>query len=196
MKYIKKYFDNYITSLLTHELTHSLEFSEKVKNNSKHITKEILLNHMNNSMKNNDLTKVSKDWFYFLNLVYLNLSFEVNARIPQLYSMIEDKDMKTQDDFWTEVKKTNVWEEMLLLKDFNDNLTDAERLTQFTKKFPCKINLIEYNNTNDKRFKKSHEENVKEFVGLLESKNIITNVRTSRGEDIDAACGQLANKIK
>jgi len=55
--------------------------------------------------------------------------------------------------------------------------------------------LIEYNNTNDTRFNKSDRDSLGRFVNLLRGeKNMIVNIRKSKGEDIDAACGQLVNK--
>lgn len=57
-----------------------------------------------------------------------------------------------------------------------------------------KINIIEYNSTSDKRFRRSSNENFDAFVKFLKSRNMVVNVRRSRGMDIDAACGQLAGK--
>lgn len=85
--------------------------------------------------------------------------------------------------------------EYLMLKNWNDSLADAKKLYAFCRPFPVKINLIEYNATNS-GFEKSPEENVREFIRFLESKNMIVNVRHSRGKDIDAACGQLVRNAK
>ena len=91
--------------------------------------------------------------------------------------------------------KNRITFEYLILSRFNDTLADAKELAEFCKNFPCKINIIEYNHVEGTGFKKSTDLNVKAFTGFLETKNIIVNVRKSRGEDIAAACGQLANKI-
>lgn len=80
--------------------------------------------------------------------------------------------------------------EYLLLKNWNDSINDAKRLFHFCRPIPVKINLIEYNPT-DSGFEKSPEEHVRRFVDFLESKNLIVNIRHSRGQDIAAACGQL-----
>ncbi|MBQ7549931.1 MAG: 23S rRNA (adenine(2503)-C(2))-methyltransferase RlmN [Bacteroidales bacterium] len=85
--------------------------------------------------------------------------------------------------------------EYLMLKNWNDSLADAKKLFAFCRPFPVKINLIEYNATQS-GFEKSNEETVREFIAFLESKNMIVNVRHSRGKDIDAACGQLVKKVK
>jgi len=85
--------------------------------------------------------------------------------------------------------------EYIIFKDFNDELEDAIELYQFAKITPCKINIIEYNPIDDGQFKQADKHKVDKFVVFLESKNLIVNVRRSRGKDIDAACGQLANKL-
>jgi len=84
--------------------------------------------------------------------------------------------------------------EYLLLKDFNDSLADAQKLAEYCKIVPCKVNLIEFNATGDGLFKKSPKLKTEAFYNFLESKNMVVNIRSSRGEDIDAACGQLANR--
>jgi len=86
--------------------------------------------------------------------------------------------------------------EYILFRDFNDSLDDASQLARFCRAFPVKVNLIEYNPVDGVAFKKSLPESTDEFAKFLEEKNMIVNVRRSRGKDIDAACGQLANKNK
>jgi 23S rRNA (adenine2503-C2)-methyltransferase len=85
--------------------------------------------------------------------------------------------------------------EYIIFKDFNDEIKDAQELADFAKITPCKINIIEYNPIDDGEFKQANTAKVDRFVEHLESKNMIVNVRRSRGKDIDAACGQLANKL-
>lgn len=86
--------------------------------------------------------------------------------------------------------------EYIIFKDFNDNLEDAQELAEFSKCVPCKINIIEYNPIDGGDFQQADKEKVDAFARYLENKNLIVNVRRSRGKDIDAACGQLANKNK
>jgi 23S rRNA (adenine2503-C2)-methyltransferase len=83
--------------------------------------------------------------------------------------------------------------EYLLLKDINDSQRDAEILAAYCRAFPVKINLIEFNAT-DSPFQRSEPENVKRFIQFLESRNMVVNLRHSRGKDIAAACGQLIKK--
>ncbi|KPK85094.1 MAG: hypothetical protein AMS27_08375 [Bacteroides sp. SM23_62_1] len=86
--------------------------------------------------------------------------------------------------------------EYLLLRDFNDTLSDARELAHFCRISPCKINLIEYNEVEGSPFKRSAPEKTYEFMKFLQSRNLVVNLRKSRGADIDAACGQLAGKHK
>jgi 23S rRNA (adenine2503-C2)-methyltransferase len=89
---------------------------------------------------------------------------------------------------------TRVTFEYILFKNFNDSIEDAQELARFCKHVPCKINIIEYNSIGDGEFEQATREKLDAFTKFLESKNLIVNVRRSRGKDIDAACGQLANK--
>jgi 23S rRNA (adenine2503-C2)-methyltransferase len=86
--------------------------------------------------------------------------------------------------------------EYIIFKNFNDQLEDAQELAEFAKCVPCKINIIEYNPIDDSEFQQADRANVDNFAAYLEAKNLVVNVRRSRGKDIDAACGQLANKNK
>jgi 23S rRNA (adenine2503-C2)-methyltransferase len=86
--------------------------------------------------------------------------------------------------------------EYLLMEGINDSLKDAKELAEYCKSFPVKINVIEYNSTSDKRFARSSNTAFDEFVTFLKGRNMVVNVRRSRGMDIDAACGQLAGKKK
>jgi len=86
--------------------------------------------------------------------------------------------------------------EYIIFKDFNDGIEDAADLAQFCKNVPCKINIIEYNPIDDGEFQQADIEKVNRFAVYLEERNLVVNIRRSRGKDIDAACGQLANKNK
>jgi 23S rRNA (adenine2503-C2)-methyltransferase len=83
--------------------------------------------------------------------------------------------------------------EYLLLDNVNDSVKDAEKLALFCRAFPVKINIIEYNSNPFTTYRQSTEERLADFVAYLESKNMLVQVRRSRGKDIDAACGQLVN---
>jgi len=91
---------------------------------------------------------------------------------------------------------TRITFEYIIFKDFNDKLEDAQELAEFAKCVPCKINIIEYNPIDEGGFQKADIGKVDAFAKYLEDRNMVVHVRRSRGKDIDAACGQLANKNK
>jgi 23S rRNA (adenine2503-C2)-methyltransferase len=93
-------------------------------------------------------------------------------------------------------KKTNkrFTIEYILFGNFNDSVADAKELALFCRNFPVKINIIEYNPVNGTGYTRSDPDKTTAFVHFLESRNLVVNVRQSRGKDIDAACGQLAGK--
>tara|TARA_Y100000589_G_scaffold22763_1_gene18939 strand:- start:581 stop:1630 length:1050 start_codon:yes stop_codon:yes gene_type:complete len=97
--------------------------------------------------------------------------------------------------YFYEKTQTRITYEYIIFKDFNDEISDAKELASFAKITPCKINIIEYNPIDNGEFQQAKREKVDAFVNFIEGKNIIVNVRRSRGKDIDAACGQLANKL-
>lgn len=90
--------------------------------------------------------------------------------------------------------ESRVTYEYIVFNGFNDEISDARELAEFCKNIPCKVNLIEYNPIEGGDFSNAREDKLEAFKDFLESRNIIVNIRRSRGKDIDAACGQLANK--
>lgn len=86
--------------------------------------------------------------------------------------------------------------EYIVFNNFNDSLQDAKELWAFSKKVPARINIIEYNPIAEANFRNTEADKLTKFAAFLEDKGVTVNVRRSRGKDIDAACGQLANKNK
>ncbi|HAR19300.1 MAG TPA: 23S rRNA (adenine(2503)-C(2))-methyltransferase RlmN, partial [Cytophagales bacterium] len=86
--------------------------------------------------------------------------------------------------------------EYIVFKNFNDSLVDARELAEFAKRVPAKINIIQYNPIAEAEYQNADPVSLQEFQSYLERKDLVVNVRRSRGKDIDAACGQLANKTK
>lgn len=131
----------------------------------------------------------------------VNFALSLHSAIPEkraaIMSITESntlEDLKEAVRYFHEQTGVRVTYEYTLLKGVNDTLDDAKALAEFCKISPCKINLIEYNEVAQTSFQKSSKKNTKTFDDFLLSKNLIVNYRRSRGDDIDAACGQLANK--
>lgn len=84
--------------------------------------------------------------------------------------------------------------EYIAFQDFNDSLEDARNLVKLCKRFPVRVNIIEYNPIGGVPFEKASEHRIDDFAQYLRDHKVMVTVRRSRGKDIDAACGQLANK--
>jgi len=97
-------------------------------------------------------------------------------------------------EYW--YKKTNrqITYEYVIWKGINDCQQDIDALVKFCKYVPSKVNIIEYNPIDDGLYQQASQESLDGYTRALESNRIVVNVRRSRGKDIDAACGQLANK--
>ena len=96
--------------------------------------------------------------------------------------------------YWYEKTKSIITFEYIVWKDINDTQNDIDALVRFCKKVPSKVNLIEYNSIGDDQFKQADSSSIDAYIEALERNRIVAVVRRSRGKDIDAACGQLANK--
>jgi 23S rRNA (adenine2503-C2)-methyltransferase len=97
-------------------------------------------------------------------------------------------------NYFYEKTGTRVTFEFIVFKDFNDSVQDAEELLAFCKRTTAKVNIIEYNPIDGGEFEQTLPDRLNVFKYVLEDEGVIVNVRRSRGKDIDAACGQLANK--
>ena len=135
--------------------------------------------------------------------VKFNLALSLHAANDEKRNKImeinETNDLETLREaleYFHEKTGSRVTFEYIIFKDFNDSLQDARELAEFTKCVPCKINIIEYNPIDNGEFQQADAAKVDAFAQFLEDRNLIVNVRRSRGKDIDAACGQLANKNK
>lgn len=120
---------------------------------------------------------------------------EKRSEVMEINQSNDLESLRSALEYFHEKTGTRVTFEYILFKGFNDSIEDASKLAAFARCVPCKINLIEYNPIGDARFQRSEDHDTEAFKRFLESKNLIVNVRRSRGKDIDAACGQLANKI-
>src|ERR1051326_3747144 len=91
--------------------------------------------------------------------------------------------------------KNEITFEYILFKDFNDSIKDADELIKIYRQVPADlINIIEYNPIDAAKFVKPDQETIEKFMNHLSKSRVNARLRRSRGKDIDAACGQLANK--
>ena len=104
------------------------------------------------------------------------------------------KDLRKALQFWYAKTKRRITYEYVVWEGVNDSIKDILALIDFCKFAPCKVNIIEYNPIDDGVFQQAKPKVIAQYVSMLEAKNITVTVRRSRGKDIDAACGQLANK--
>jgi 23S rRNA (adenine2503-C2)-methyltransferase len=133
--------------------------------------------------------------------VKFNLAVSLHSAIDSVRTAIMPfnesfplQDLKDSLVYWYEKTGSRVSYEYVVWKDINDNDAAIRSLVSFCKIIPCKVNLIEYNPIEDDFFVQAPPETMEKYVNALERHRIVVNVRRSRGKDIDAACGQLANK--
>ena len=103
-------------------------------------------------------------------------------------------DIKESLLYWYSKTKRRITFEYIVWKGINDSIDDINALVSYCKSIPSKVNLIEYNTIGDKNFISATDNIINLYKDLLEKNKITVTVRRSRGKDIDAACGQLANK--
>ena len=104
------------------------------------------------------------------------------------------EDIKESLLYWYSKTKRRITFEYIVWKGINDTVEDVNALVSYCKSIPSKVNLIEYNTIGDKNFISASDNIINLYKDLLEKNKITVTVRRSRGKDIDAACGQLANK--
>jgi 23S rRNA (adenine2503-C2)-methyltransferase len=97
-------------------------------------------------------------------------------------------------DYFYQKTKNKITFEYIAFQNFNDSLEDAKNLLKLCRRIPAKVNVIEYNPIDNAPFVKSDVYKVDQFAQYLRKHGVAITVRRSRGRDIDAACGQLANK--
>jgi len=128
----------------------------------------------------------------------VSLHSAINETRNSIMPFNEKMDLKKLLDslvYWYDKTKSIITYEYVIWKGINDSEKDIEALINFCKKAPSKVNLIQYNSIDDSSFVQASESVISEYVSRLEKNKISVTIRKSRGQDIDAACGQLANKI-
>ena len=105
-------------------------------------------------------------------------------------------DLRESLQYWYAKTGRVVTFEYVIWKDLNDTEQDVKALAKFCGAIPTKVNIIQYNPIDNGPYTQASQESVDMYKDILERKGIITTIRHSRGQDIDAACGQLANKVE
>jgi len=85
--------------------------------------------------------------------------------------------------------------EYVMLRDVNDSLAHADQLVTLLRGKPAKVNLIPFNPFAGNEYRRSGAETIRKFQGRLRERGLVATTRKTRGDDIDAACGQLAGKV-
>ena len=119
---------------------------------------------------------------------------EIRSRIMPFSTNFPLADLKESLEYWYHKTKSKITYEYVVWKGINDDKASIDALVKFCKYVPCKVNLIEYNPIDDGEFQQASEEAINAYIKALAANDIVAKVRRSRGKDIDAACGQLANK--
>ncbi|TWO33375.1 23S rRNA (adenine(2503)-C(2))-methyltransferase RlmN [Seonamhaeicola sediminis] len=119
---------------------------------------------------------------------------EVRDTIMPFNKTFPLKDLREALQYWYTKTKNRITYEYVVWKGINDRRIDVEALVRFCKFAPSKVNLIEYNPIDDGEFQQANPEAIDMYQRVLEANSITVTIRRSRGKDIDAACGQLANK--
>lgn len=99
-------------------------------------------------------------------------------------------------DFVMSTLNSRITIEYVMLKDVNDSIAQAKHLSKILQQLPCKINLIPFNGFFGANYQSSSMETIKQFSQVLMQAGFVVTIRATRGQDIDAACGQLAGKVK
>ncbi len=119
---------------------------------------------------------------------------EVRTSIMPFNEIFPLEDLAESLRYWYAKTKRKVTYEYVVWDGINDRKEDVQALVDFCKVIPSKVNLIEYNPIDDGMFQQASSRALDNYISNLEMNDIVVNVRRSRGKDIDAACGQLANK--
>jgi len=131
----------------------------------------------------------------------VNLALSLHSAIEETRNKIMPFSKKFSLDeikdsliYWYSKTKRKITFEYIVWKDINDSIEHIIALVNYCKSIPSKVNLIEYNSIGDQNFESANQNMINLYKDILEKNRITVTVRRSRGKDIDAACGQLANK--
>jgi 23S rRNA (adenine2503-C2)-methyltransferase len=119
---------------------------------------------------------------------------EVRSQIMNINKANPVAELAEAIQYWYTKTGRKLTYEYVVWKDVNDKPEDIAALVDFCRKAPCKVNLIEYNPIAEDGYQQADQAVVEAYVNALNKAGITATIRRSRGKDIDAACGQLANK--
>jgi len=141
------------------------------------------------------IKKMADDEVKFKLAVSLHSAIDkVRTSIMPFNATFPLSDLREALEYWYSKTKNRITYEYIVWDGINDRKEDIEALIQFCKFAPSKVNLIEYNPIDEGVFQQANSMAIDMYVSMLEEHRITVTVRRSRGKDIDAACGQLANK--
>ena len=119
---------------------------------------------------------------------------ETRNKIMPFSSKFPLNNIKESLDYWYTKTNRKITFEYIVWKGINDTTKDIDSLVSYCRSIPSKVNIIEYNSIGDEDFKSANNNIIEQYKRTLEKNKITVTIRRSRGNDIDAACGQLANK--
>ena len=119
---------------------------------------------------------------------------EIRTSIMPFNATFTLSDLREALEYWYTKTGSRITYEYVVWEGINDTQKDIDALVEFCRFAPSKVNLIEYNPIDDGEFRQASDKAIDRYVNTLERNGIVVTVRRSRGKDIDAACGQLANK--
>jgi 23S rRNA (adenine2503-C2)-methyltransferase len=118
-------------------------------------------------------------------LVPINRKYPLAELVAACRRYTQDKD-----------RKAHIVYEYVMLDGVNDRDEHARQLAKLLAGLPAKVNLIPFNPFPQTQYRRSPPERIRAFADILKGKDILTTIRKTRGDDIDAACGQLAGKVQ
>lgn len=142
------------------------------------------------------IRKMADDGVKFKLAVSLHSAIaEIRTKIMPFNEHFPLTELRDALQYWYQKTKSRITYEYVVWKGVNDTRKDVEALIQFCKFAPSKVNLIQYNPIDDGQFQQADVKAIEMYQTMLENAGITVTIRLSRGKDIDAACGQLANKV-
>lgn len=141
------------------------------------------------------IRKMADDGVKFKLAVSLHSAIdEKRSKLMPINETNKLSDLVAALQYWYQKTGSRITFEYVVWRGINDGDEDIRALVKLCKKLPCKVNLIEYNPIDDGPYQQADADRVAAYQNALEAVGVVAKVRRSRGKDIDAACGQLANK--